>query len=80
MDSMSKDDLVRAVRALGWDVDELPGKLYGTPKQIHEWLRGVVPVPSSVATLVRRALRDRPARDHQRRTGPVSTWTKLSSG
>ncbi|WP_420241709.1 hypothetical protein [Roseiterribacter gracilis] len=74
---MSKDDLVRAVRALGWDVDELPSKLYGTPKQIHEWLRGAIPVPASVATLVRRALRDR---DHQRRTGPVSTWTKLSSG
>jgi hypothetical protein len=76
MDGMSKDDLVRAVRGLGWDVDDLPGKLFATPQQIHEWLRGVKPVPTSVATLVRRAGREH----HQRRTGPVSTWTKSSSG
>jgi hypothetical protein len=76
MDRMSKDDLVRAIRVLGWDVEELPGKLFGTPKQIHEWLRGLQPVPTSVATLVRRATSDH----HQRRTGPVSTWTKSSSG
>jgi hypothetical protein len=75
MDGMSKDELVRAVRALGWEVDELPGKLFATPQQIHDWLRGMKPVPSSVAILVHRA-----SRDHQRRTGPVSTWTKSSSG
>lgn len=65
MESMHKDDLVLAVRALGWDVADLPGKLFATPRQINEWLHGIAPVPNSVATIVRRALQARRAQLRQ---------------